>query len=143
MHNKTFTIAMIISSLTLLSACSNDDMTKATDQSETIQESTTSDISKKQELEQTLSDSVTVAVEQAIANNDYRLFHSKGRRIVIPGLEHLELPLLKSQCGIKPMAVSGDVIKNAEQRVQRKAHYTHAKLFNQKMYKLCLKNQAQ
>jgi len=87
-------------------------------------------------------DKLTHAIEQALKNSDFRLLHSKGRRIVVPGLESLELSLLKSQCGLKAMLDSSDVIKTAEQRQQQKNNYAFAKKYNQSVYIACLKHLA-
>ncbi len=89
-------------------------------------------------LKQTLKNEVSTAVEQAVEKKDFKLLHSKGRRIVVPGLEQLDISLLKSQCGLKPMINSGDVLKTTEQRQQQKVAYAYAKQFNQEIYQKCL-----
>ncbi|WP_085300484.1 hypothetical protein [Cognaticolwellia mytili] len=85
-----------------------------------------------------LKSDVSFAVEQAAKKNDFRLLHSKGRRIVVPGLEQLDISLLKSQCGLKPMLNSSDVVKTTEQRQKQKAAYAYAKQYNQAVYQRCL-----
>jgi hypothetical protein len=94
----------------------------------------------QQAVGEAVNSDVSLAVQQAIASEDYRLLHSKGRRVVVPGLEQLTLPLLESQCGLKPMKNSTDVIKSTEQRQQQKAQYAFAKAFNQVIYTECLKS---
>ncbi len=89
-------------------------------------------------VKQTLKSDVSLAVEQAAEKSDFRLLHSKGRRIVVPGLEQLDISMLKSQCGLKPMINSSDVVKTTEQRQKQKAAYAYAKQYNQAVYQLCL-----
>lgn len=81
---------------------------------------------------------ILVAIEKSISKKDFRLLHSKGRRIVVPGLEQEDITLIQSQCGLKPMNNSNDVMKTSEQRQQQKLAYAFAKQFNQAMYVHCL-----
>lgn len=131
MNNNGQILLAITFMMSLLSACSAYD--KAPKNKTSVAEEST-DATKP------LVDNVRVAIEQAKANADYRLLHSKGRRMVLPGLEQHDLSLLKSQCGVKPMLVSGDVLKTAEQRQQRKVQYEFAKQFNQAVYAMCLES---
>jgi len=124
--------SLLVLGLLFIGAC-NDDHVKSTEPTQSPQANKKVTITK---------DKITTAIELALANADFRLLHSKGRRIVVPGLESLEISLLKSQCGLKPMTESGDVIKTAEQRQQQKNQYAFAKQFNQAIYVKCLKNVA-
>lgn len=83
---------------------------------------------------------VNQALTQAINKQDYRLFHTKGRRIILPGLEQYSLTRLKERCGIKAIPTSTDVLKTEEQKQQRKATYDFAKQYNQHIYPLCMKS---
>lgn len=98
----------------------------------------TEQLAVQSETKQEVKSDVSAAIEQAIVNKDFRLLHSKGRRIVVPGLEQLDISLVQSQCGLKPMIKSGDVMKTTEQRQQQKAAYAFAKQFNQAVYQQCL-----
>lgn len=134
MHKNYSTLLVL--GLLFISACNYDNASTETKVSEPIQ---SPQVSKKVVV---VKGKVALAIEQALASADFRLLHSKGRRIVVPGLESVELSLLKSQCGLKPMPESSDVIKTAEQRQQQKNQYTFAKQFNQAIYSKCLKNLA-
>lgn len=134
MH-KQYAILLVLSVL-FISGCNDDN---ASAEPKAIEPTQSPQVSKKVTV---LKDKVTIAIDQALANADFRLLHSKGRRIVVPGLESVELSLLKSQCGLKPMPESSDVIKTAEQRQQQKNQYAFAKQFNQAIYSKCLKNLA-
>ena len=132
---------MLIIGLTSIAACNSDKNSVNTENSENNQTSnieTEQNVSPIKASELEANNEVALAVQQALANNDYRLLHSKGRRIVVPGLEQIELSLIESQCGIKPMPKSSDVMKTAEQKLARKAQYSFAKQFNQMMYAKCL-----
>lgn len=81
---------------------------------------------------------VADAIELALKKADFRLLHSQGRRIVVPGLESYELEILESQCGLKAITKSSDVLKTPEQRQQQKQQYAFAKRYNQAMYQQCI-----
>ena len=90
------------------------------------------------QVSEALDIEVADAIERALINADVRLLHSKGRRIVVPGLESYDLVLLESQCGLKALENSTDVLKTPEQRQQQKQQYRFAKRYNQLMYQQCL-----
>ncbi len=131
MDNKTLLAAMLILGLANVAGCNSDKNLELADK-------TRANKVVKIATELEVNDAVEVAIQQALANDDYRLLHSKGRRIVVPGFEQVELTLLESKCGIKPMTNSSDVMKSAEQKIQRKAQYAFAKQFNQAMHAKCL-----
>jgi hypothetical protein len=120
MYNKYLLITALLLGFLQLSACSNNEVSKTKTTKQTA-ELTTETTKQPAKLD------VKLSVQQALKNNDYRLFHSKGRRIIVPGLEQIELSMLKSQCGIKPLKNSGDVIRNKEQKQQQNAQYAYAK----------------
>lgn len=134
MNNKAILTVMLILGLVNVAGCNSDNSGELADK---IGDNEAATIAT--EFEE--NDAVATASQQALANDDYRLLHSKGRRIVVPGFEHIELSLLESQCGIKPMTNSSDVMKSSEQKTQRKAQYVFAKQFNQMMYAKCLTRQ--
>lgn len=133
MSNKYLVVLFFMFGLIQVSACSTDENSQTKIIKPETQLSTNN-------TTQTVKLNAKHSIQQAIENNDYRLLHSKGRRIVVPGLEKIELSLLKSQCGLKALKNSSDVMKNDQQRQQRKTLYTYAKQFNQAMYAICLDN---
>lgn len=124
-------IDYILLFMLLFSACSN------TNELVTVEPNADISLNKKT---MKVTEEVTFAIQQATKNADFRLLHSKGRRIVVPGLEQLALTLIKSQCGLKSMPMSGDVLKTVEQRQQQKTQYAFAKQYNQAVYALCLES---
>ena len=121
-------------SWSLISGCNSDTAAEVNQEGQNAQVSEAVVIAKSD---------VAKAIEQALENSDFRLLHSKGRRIVVPGLESHELSLLKLQCGLKPMQNSGDVLKSDEQRQQQKQQYFFAQQYNQAIYEKCLENLTQ
>ena len=130
MLKLNITRLLMLLSLVILSACKSSNVQ---DVNKTVEIE-----SNRQVKEIEADNDVIVAIEQALENTDFRLFHSKGRRTIVPGLESIELALLKSQCGLKAMPNSTDVLKTKEQRQQHKQHYDFAKEFNQVIYAKCL-----
>jgi hypothetical protein len=130
MLKLNITRLLMLLSLFALSACNSNNVQDVNKTVKTEQNT---------QLDEVVADNdVIVAIELALNNADFRLFHSKGRRIIVPGLELIELSLLKSQCGLKVMPNSTDVLKTKEQRQQHKQQYDFAKEFNQVIYAKCL-----
>ncbi|MBL4908539.1 MAG: cadherin-like domain-containing protein [Alteromonadaceae bacterium] len=82
---------------------------------------------------------VEKSLTQAKQNNDKRLFATKGRRLVIPGVEPQFFMQVKQQCGIQFIKNSGDVLKNQQDNARRKADYLFAVNYNKSMLASCLK----
>lgn len=129
-------VLTILLSVLVVSACNDNSAAKAAETTPKPQ------ISKITPDTNVKKDKAKIAIEQALENADFRLLYSKGRRIVVPGLESIEISLLETQCGLKPMENSSDVIKTAEQRQQQKNQYAFAKKYNQSVYVACLKSVA-
>lgn len=89
---------------------------------------------KLSRAEQVLSD--------AIDNQDYRLYGFTGRRVVLPGFESEDFSQIKKRCGIKLLSGTGDVLKNNEDREERRKNYQFALEVNKKLYALCFDNPA-
>jgi hypothetical protein len=81
---------------------------------------------------------LSAALAQAKANNDLRLFATKGRRLVIPGIEVQQYEKIKSRCGVKYIENSGDVLKDQQDKNRRRQNYQFAVDYNQKIITLCL-----
>jgi hypothetical protein len=144
MNNKAILTVMLILGLVNIAGCNRDNSSELADKSrvnEVMKTEIEPEVISIKPSESELDNEVVTAIQQALANDDYRLLHSKGRRIVVPGFEQIELSLLESQCGIKPMTISSDVMKSSEQKIQRKAQYAFAKQFNQMIYAKCLARQ--
>ena len=78
-------------------------------------------------------------IQQAIGENDYRLYGFKGRRITLPGISPEQTDEVANQCGYKLMDGTGDVIKSERQREQRRNKLAYATMYNQQMVLLCRK----
>jgi len=71
-------------------------------------------------------------------NNDTRLFATKGRRVVIVGIDPEKFEQVKKMCGIKFLSNSGDVIKNEQDKAARLANYRFAQAYNKQIVGGCL-----
>jgi hypothetical protein len=141
MDNKTILKIALIFGLINIAGCNSDKSSELSDKNsinEVVKIEAEQGVGPIKTAESALDNEISTAIQRALANDDYRLLHSKGRRIVVPGFEQIELSLLESQCGIKPMANSSDVMKSVEQKIQRKTQYAFAKQFNQVMHAKCL-----
>jgi len=94
--------------------------------------SSTTGVSAQQRLDE--------AIALAKSTHDFRLFATKGRRFTIPGIETKQISTVKKLCGVKFLADSGDVLKNEQDRADRRVNYQFALKFNQVVYTYCLKN---
>lgn len=124
-------------SVLVVSACNDNSAMKTVEPTLSPQ---ASEVAPAPKAKEEMKDKATIAIEQALENADFRLLHSKGRRLVVPGLESIEISILEAKCGLKPMLNSSDVIKTAEQRQQQKNQYAFAKKYNQSVYAACLKS---
>jgi len=82
---------------------------------------------------------VELALDKAIANKDFRFFATSGRRITLPGVIENEKELLISQCGVKFMPDTGDVLKSEQQRMERKLKVVYMTEYNQRIMRSCRK----
>lgn len=78
------------------------------------------------------------AIKQAKKENDTRLFATKGRRVVIVGIDPEKFEYVKKMCGIKFLSGSNDVLKNEQDKAVRRSNYTFAQNYNKAIYKKCL-----
>ena len=78
------------------------------------------------------------ALAQATKEKDTRLWATKGRRLVIVGIEPEYFEQFKKRCGIKLLPESGDVMRNEQDRATRKANYQFARLYNRTIYDKCM-----
>jgi len=127
---KTYNFAItltIITFISLVTSACNSEMTTA---KKTVQEEPIAH--KLNRVEQALND--------AISTKDYRLYGLAGRRIVLPGLESKNVKEIKKRCGIRILSGTGDVLKNSQDRENRRLNYKFAEQVNEKIYALCLKN---
>lgn len=76
-------------------------------------------------------------IQQAIVDNDYRLYGFQGRRMTLPGISPEQTDDVAKRCGYKLMEGTGDVLKSEQQREQRRKKLEYATLYNQKMLLLC------
>ncbi len=83
---------------------------------------------------------VDQAIELAIANQDFRLYVTSGRRVTFPGINNDELDHVKDRCGVKYLSNTGDVITSEQQRAERKSTIDFMARYNKKMLLLCDKN---
>ncbi|NRA59438.1 MAG: hypothetical protein HRU25_00715 [Psychrobium sp.] len=93
----------------------------------------TTEQTSQQLFDNTLDNELT----KAVAAQDYRLYATSGRRVLIPGLNNEEMAVGKQRCGIKFMKDVGDVIKSASQRELRKETVRYMTSYNLRMVKLC------
>jgi hypothetical protein len=103
----------------------------------TKESGTLADVAPEKELSK-----VEQVLRDAISNQDYRLYGSTGRRIVLPGLESENFEKTKKRCGVKLLPGMGDVLKNNQDREERRKKYQFASEVNKKLYALCLKKTA-
>jgi len=82
---------------------------------------------------------VELELGQAVANKDFRLYVTSGRRFTLPGVIKSEKESLISQCGRKFMFGTGDVFKSKQQRTERKQKIAYMTQYNQLMIKYCQK----
>ena len=127
MKTSKFTLFLTIIALCglAMSACNNEAITPKT----TAKEAPIAH--KLNRVEKALSD--------AIATKDFRLYGLSGRRIILPGLENKNIKEIKKRCGIRLLSGTGDVLKNNQDRENRRLNYQFAVKINEKLYALCLK----
>ncbi len=99
-----------------------------------------SDISQGAQPQQAeLPANIAQAINVATKSKDHRLMYTLGRNPVIPGFETNNFAALKKQCGIKPIHGTGDVIKSASDKQDRRIKYQFAKEYNTQIYDICQK----
>lgn len=96
------------------------------------------DGNKEQLISEEITNSVSQEIIKAEALSDYRLYVTMGRRSVIPGFPNKNFASLKSNCGVKLLSGSGDVLKSREQQKKRMLKYQFAVEYNLRMYDICL-----
>lgn len=87
--------------------------------------------------ENTMTNKVAEAISQAKKQGDYRLLATKGRRMVIPGLEKQQDEAIK-HCDFKYLENTGDILRSEQQRIERSERYQFASDYNKAIYQLCL-----
>lgn len=83
---------------------------------------------------------IEVVLNDAVSNQDYRLFGIAGRRVVLPGFESENFSEIEKRCGVRLLSGTGDVLKNNKDRDERRENYQFALKVNSKLYVLCLDN---
>lgn len=99
----------------------------------TKESKTPEDIAKDKEFSR-----IEVVLNDAVSNQDYRLYGIAGRRVVLPGFESENFSEIKQRCGVKLLSGTGDVLKNNKDRDERRENYQFALKVNNKLYALCL-----
>jgi hypothetical protein len=94
---------------------------------------TPEDIAKDKEFSR-----IEVAINDAVSQQDYRLYGIAGRRIVLPGFETESFNEIKAHCGVRLLSGTGDVLKNNKDRAERRKNYQFALKINSKLYALCM-----
>ncbi|MCW8863997.1 MAG: hypothetical protein OQK09_00990 [Colwellia sp.] len=79
------------------------------------------------------------ALAQAKQNEDYRLLVTTTRGINVPGLSVSEFKSAIALCGKRYMPNTGDVIKTAQDRVERDKVINYMQQYNEKMWSICHK----
>jgi len=82
-------------------------------------------------------DQLVYSVKKSKEKRDYRLLAMKGRRITLPGFEGQNVNEISQRCGIKLMKNTGDVLKNDEDKENRRLKYQFALNFNQIIFAIC------
>jgi len=83
---------------------------------------------------------IEVVLNDAVSNQDYRLYGIAGRRVVLPGFESKNFSQIEKRCGVRLLSGTGDVLKNNKDREARRENYQFALKVNSKLYALCLDN---
>lgn len=109
-------VSLLFLSVLMLSACRSDIDTKQLSETEK---------------------GIALKVRAAVASEEFELLAFSGRRTVIPGLEQYDVEALTSQCGIKYVENSGDVIRGQQQKSDRSALYERTSKYNIMMYQYC------
>lgn len=79
-------------------------------------------------------------IKKAVAEKDFRLYVTSGRRVTIVGIEATQHQFVQQKCGTKPHGNTGDVLRSAEDKTQRKQLNSYLVAYNQKMLDICQKN---
>jgi len=80
---------------------------------------------------------VARAVEQALKNQDVRLYATTGRSLVLPGISGAERSKALALCGYKLMKGTGDVLKQEKQRGELKKRFAFMADYNRRMLAIC------
>jgi hypothetical protein len=103
----------------------------------TKESKTPQDIAKDKEFSR-----IEVVLNEAVSNQDFRLYGLAGRRVVLPGFESENFSQIKKRCGVRLLSRTGDVLKNNKDREERRENYQFALKINSKLYPLCLEHTA-
>jgi hypothetical protein len=103
----------------------------------TKESKTPQDIAKDKEFSR-----IEVVLNEAVSNQDYRLYGIAGRRVVLPGFESANFSEIKQRCGVRLLSGTGDVLKSNKDREERRENYQFASKVNSKLYSLCLEHTA-
>ncbi len=76
-------------------------------------------------------------IAAALSQQDFRLYQSAGRRVVVPGFEKENIKPIKLICGLKVIPGSSDVLKSAQDKKAQRMRYQFAKQFNLVMFEHC------
>lgn len=78
-----------------------------------------------------------IAVESAIKSDDFRLYGTTGRKMVLPGISGVEQNKALTLCGYKLMKGTGDVIKSEEQRASLQETFVFMSEYNRQILAIC------
>jgi hypothetical protein len=142
-----FLIAPLIMAITVflsLSACGDSKQNQNKEQENSVVTAENNELEdingEKNSLDLTTGKNtrLSAALAQAKKNNDSRLFATKGRRVVIVGIDQEHFDQAKKRCGIKFLPKSGDVLKSEQDKADRRANYQFAQAYNQIIIRDCL-----
>ncbi|WDE10809.1 hypothetical protein [Thalassomonas haliotis] len=80
---------------------------------------------------------VALAIEKAMKKNDFRLYASTGRQLVLPGISGAGRKKALALCGHKPMKGTGDVLKQEKHRGEMKKKFAFMAEYNRRMLEIC------
>lgn len=89
--------------------------------------------------ENKIEEKVTLNINKAIIENDFRLYSMGGRVPNFPGINADELDILITKCGKRIMENTSDFIKRDEDLKAREIAFLYAKKYNKKMKSACIK----
>lgn len=93
-----------------------------------------------QKTQGTADQQVIDDITNAVAEKDFRLYVTSGRRVVIVGIDAKQHQFVQQKCGTKPHSNTGDVLRSAEDKAKRKQLNKYLTAYNQKMLGICQQN---
>lgn len=109
-------------------------------QSTTQQKSPSDQGDRNTNIGTTIAQQLHDELKQAKAAQDFRLYATKGRRIIIPGLTKSQLIQAKESCGLKYIVDSGDVLRSTADKEKYLSSYKFAIAYNKTMFIYCMQH---